>query len=75
MELNSAEAVAASLMIMNEKEQAYELLKRFGWGEEFMRLNGEMLQEYSEAEDSSDIIGIQGEYLEAVKRKDTADER
>ena len=69
MELNSAEAVVASLMILNEKEQALETAKRFSWGEEFMRLNGEMLEEYSNAADSSDIIRIQNEYLEAVAKK------
>jgi len=69
MELNSAEAVVASLMILNEKEQALEIAERFNWGEEFMRLNGEMLEDYSNAVDSSDIIRIQNEYLEAVAKK------
>jgi len=69
MELNSAEAVVASLMILNEKEQASEIAKRFNWGEEFMRLNGEMLDEYSNAEDSSDVVRIQNEYLESVTKK------
>ena len=69
MELNSAEAVVASLIILNEKEQASEIAKRFGWGEEFMRLNGEMLDEYSNADDSADVVRIQNEYLEAVTKK------
>jgi pre-rRNA-processing protein TSR3 len=69
MELNSAEAVVASLIILNEKEQASEIAKRFGWGEEFMRLNGEMLDEYSNATDSADVVRIQNEYLEAVTKK------
>jgi len=69
MELNSAEAVVASLMILNEKEQALEIANRFGWGEEFMRLNGEMLDDYSNAKDSSEVVRIQNEYLEAVTKK------
>jgi len=63
MQLNSAEAVAASLMILGEKEQASSLLQRFGWGEEFLRLNGELLERYSKAEDSSEVVRIQDEYL------------
>jgi pre-rRNA-processing protein TSR3 len=69
MELNSAEAVVASLFILNEKEQALDIAKRFGWGEEFMRLNGEMLADYSAAEDSAEVVRIQKEYLEAVTKK------
>jgi len=68
MELNSAEAVAAALMILGEKEQARAFLQRFAWGEEYLRINGEMLSDYSEAKDSTDIIRIQNEYLEAMKR-------
>jgi len=68
MELNSAEAVVASLMILGEKEQATEITKRFGWGEEFIRLNGEMLSDYSKAATSTDVVRIQNEYLEAMKR-------
>jgi len=63
MELNSAEAVAASLFILGEKEQAMELLAKFSWGEEFQRLNGELLQRYSAAKDSTEVVQIQQEYL------------
>jgi pre-rRNA-processing protein TSR3 len=67
MELNSAEAVVAALYILGEKEQALEFAKRFGWGDEFMRLNGNMLEDYSNAKDSTDVVRIQNEYLEAQK--------
>ena len=68
MELNSAEAVLASLMILGEKEQAEEFIKRFNWGPEFIRLNGELLNDYSEAKDSTDVIRIQNEYLVSMER-------
>jgi pre-rRNA-processing protein TSR3 len=68
MELNSAEAVMASLMILGEKEQAEEFKERFNWGTEFIRINGEMLFDYSKAEDSTDVVRIQNEYLEAAGR-------
>jgi len=66
MELNSAEAVMASLIILGEKEQASEFLGRFNWAPEFMRLNGELLEDYSKAKDSSEIVRIQNEYLEVI---------
>jgi len=69
MELNSAEAVVASLIILNEKEHALDIAKRFGWGEEFMRLNGEMLDDYAAAGDSAGVVRIQNEYLEAVTKR------
>jgi pre-rRNA-processing protein TSR3 len=68
MELNSAEAALASLIILGEDEQAKELIKRFGWGDEFIRINGGMLTDYSNAKDSTDIIKIQNEYSDALKR-------
>lgn len=67
MELNSAEAVLASLMILGEEEQAGEFIKRFNWGPEFMRLNGELLSDYSKAKDSAEVVGIQNEYLASLK--------
>jgi len=68
MELNSAEAVMAALYILGEKEQASEFLGRFNWAPEFMRLNGEMLEEYSKAKDSSEVVRIQNEYIESVTK-------
>ena len=67
-ELNSAEAVAASLIIMGAEEQASELIEKFGWGQEFLRINGEMLSEYSKAGDSAGVIKVQNEYLDALRR-------
>lgn len=66
MELNSAEAVMAALIILGEREQAEEFLGRFNWAPEFIRLNGAMLDDYSKAKDSSDVIRIQNEYLASI---------
>jgi len=68
MELNSAEAVVAALMILGEKEQASNFAGRFGWGEEFVRINGNMLNDYSNAEDSADVVRIQNEYVASTER-------
>ncbi len=69
MELNSAEAVMAALYILGEKEQAAQFLERFNWAPGFMRLNGEMLEDYSNAKDSTEVVRIQNEYIEAVTRQ------
>ena len=66
MELNSAEAVMAALYILGEKEQARSFLGRFNWAPEFMRLNGNMLEDYSNARDSAEVVRIQNEYVESV---------
>jgi pre-rRNA-processing protein TSR3 len=66
MELNSAEAVMAALYILGEKEQADSFLGRFNWAPEFLRLNGAMLEDYSKAKDSSEVVAIQEEYIRSV---------
>lgn len=67
MELNSAEAVMASLFILGEREQAETFLGRFNWAPEFMRLNGELLEEYSSAKDSTEAVRIQNEYIDSIR--------
>lgn len=67
MELNSAEAVMASLFILGEREQAEIFLGRFNWAPEFMRLNGELLEEYSSAKDSTEVVRIQNEYIDSIR--------
>ena len=66
-ELNSAEAVVAALMILGEREQAEAVAERFNWGVEFLRMNGNMLNDYSNAKDSTEVVSIQAEYIEAQK--------
>ncbi len=68
MELNSAEAVMASLYILGEREQAETFLGRFNWAPEFMRLNGELMDAYSSAKDSSEVVRIQNEYIESIRK-------
>lgn len=73
MELNSAEAVMAALYILGEKEQASEFLGRFNWAPEFMRLNGNLLEDYSNARDSTEVVRIQNEYLRDIRGEDSSD--
>ncbi len=67
MELNSAEAVMASLLILGQKEQADSFMGRFNWAPEFVRLNGELLEAYASASDSTEVVRIQNEYVNSIK--------
>ncbi len=62
MRLTSAEAVAAALYILGEKEQAHQVLSKFNWGEQFIILNREPLERYSAVETSQEVVDIQWDY-------------
>ncbi|RLG73175.1 MAG: DUF367 family protein [Methanobacteriota archaeon] len=61
--LSTAEALAAALYILGAKNQAAQVLSVFKWGEHFLALNHELLEGYSEARDSAEVIQIQTSYL------------
>jgi pre-rRNA-processing protein TSR3 len=61
--LNSAEAFAAALYILGNKEQAERVLSKFNWGHSFLELNKEPLEEYSNAKNSTEIVEIQSHYV------------
>jgi len=61
--LTCAEALSAALYIVGEKSQSLEILKSFKWGNEFIRINQERLEKYSECKTSSEIITVQNEFL------------
>lgn len=63
MRLTSAEAVAAALYIVGEKEQASQVLSKFNWGEQFIILNKEPLERYSSAGSSEEVVAIQWDYV------------
>ncbi len=61
--LSSVEALAAAVYILGEKERARALLSKVSWGLRFLEVNCEPLDLYAEAEDSTEVIRIQGFYL------------
>jgi len=61
--LSSVEALAAALYVMGYKEQAEKALSKFSWGEQFLKLNREPLDRYSEAPTSAEVVRIQMEYV------------
>ncbi len=64
--LSTAEALAASLYITGFISKALELLSKFKWGPTFLSLNKELLEEYSRARDSREVIAIQRGYFQEV---------
>jgi pre-rRNA-processing protein TSR3 len=64
-QLNTAEAFAGALAILGHREQAEELLSYFSWGHTFLELNEEPLRRYADCADSSEVVAVQAEYLDA----------
>ncbi len=71
--LSSAEALAASLYILGEKQRAEHLMSRFKWGPTFISMNRERLEEYASVETSAEVVAAQQRMLRAVQR--SKDER
>ena len=64
-QLNTVEAFAGALCILGYREKAEEILGKFRWGHTFLELNEEPLRRYAECADSSAVIDVQSEYLDA----------
>lgn len=67
--LNCAEALAASLYILGEKEEAVAVLEGFSYGEEFLKLNEEILEMYCACADAAAVQKAQDTYLERYSRR------
>ena len=61
--LTSLEAVAASLYILGEKEEAERYLSIYKWGPTFQTLNAEPLEEYSKADSEDEIRDLEREFF------------
>ena len=61
--LSTVEAAIAALYITGFKEQAHEIANVLKWGPNFITLNLELLDAYSECKDSTEIIQVQEKYL------------
>ncbi|MGZ7048915.1 MAG: DUF367 family protein [Methanobacterium sp.] len=61
--LSTAEAIAASFYIIGFKDIAIDIMSLFKWGPHFLKLNEELLEAYSKAENSLEVVKIQSEYM------------
>ncbi|ELA41300.1 uncharacterized protein VICG_01673 [Vittaforma corneae ATCC 50505] len=68
--LNCVEALAASLYIIGEKEEARSMFEGFSYAEEFFRLNEEVLELYSKCKDGAEVVKVQNEYIEKLFSKE-----
>lgn len=62
--LSTAEAIAASFYIIGFKDIAVDIMSGFKWGPHFLKLNEELLENYSKAKNSLEVVEIQNKYLE-----------
>lgn len=62
--LSTAEAIAASFYIIGFKDIAIDIMSGFKWGPHFLKLNEELLEAYSKAESSLEVVKIQNEFIE-----------
>lgn len=67
--MNTAEATAACLYITGFKSEAAVLLSPFGYGTEFLRLNHEALEAYSNCINSSEVAAVIEGYMQADAAK------
>ncbi|HYA82615.1 MAG TPA: DUF367 family protein [Candidatus Bathyarchaeia archaeon] len=61
--LSTVEALAASLFILGWRNQAEKILDKFKWGHTFIELNSEILNDYSNAQNATEILEIENEYF------------
>jgi len=62
--LSTAEAIVATLHITGFKDKAKDIINGFKWGHTFIELNFELLEAYSDAKTSTEVVAIQNEFLE-----------
>lgn len=66
--LNCAEALAAGLYICGFPDDARFVMSKFGYGEEFLRLNEELLDLYAGCKDGAEVLERQNAWFEQQQR-------
>lgn len=70
--LSSLEAVAATLYIINFFGEARRYLSIYKWGETFLTLNKEPLEEYAKAENANEIEKIEREFFPSIAQSEAS---
>ncbi|KAF5141789.1 hypothetical protein AAJ76_6500012660 [Vairimorpha ceranae] len=66
--LNCVEALSCALYICGFKEEAYEIIKDFNYGDEFYKLNGELLERYSKCNSSDEVLEVSKQWIDENTR-------
>lgn len=70
--LNTAEAIAATLLIAGLASEAEIILNAFNWGQEFKRINEEAFTEYALARNSAEVRARQAALLSRIQAEAAA---
>ena len=65
--LSTAEALAAALVILDNKTRAEEILNKFKWGPTFLELNHEPLEAYARAKNSTEVVFLQRQFMPSAR--------
>jgi pre-rRNA-processing protein TSR3 len=66
--LNCVEAMSAALYICGFEDEAYDLFEGFSYGEEFYKLNIDLLDKYRECSSSVEVVEVQNRFLAESRR-------
>ncbi|KAF6204388.1 hypothetical protein GE061_002729 [Apolygus lucorum] len=73
LKLSCVEALAGLFYITGFPEIAEHYMSKFSWGDSFLDLNRNLLDDYASCETSADVVRVQNEYLSSSGSQD--DER
>jgi pre-rRNA-processing protein TSR3 len=65
--LSSAEALAAAMYILGDKQAAAEIMNKFKWGHTFLELNADLLEDYSNAGSEEEVKQVEQAYFPNLK--------
>eukprot|EP00946_MAST-07B_sp_MAST-7B-sp1_P001813 g1813.t1 len=65
MKLSCVEALAATLYIVGLCEEAKLLLEAFDWGAEFLKINQDLLDLYTECANGDEVVAVQNRWLKS----------
>lgn len=65
--LSTVEAISATLYITRFKNKAQKILDGFKWGHTFLKLNNDLLEAYSDANTSLEVVKIQNDFLKSYE--------
>jgi pre-rRNA-processing protein TSR3 len=65
--LNCVEALSAALYICGFEDEAFEVFEGFSYGEEFYKLNIDLLDRYRECSSGAEVVEVQNTFLKKAR--------